>query len=422
MSSPTMQDLALAEPPRFLVVATNEDTTAQKENVPESAALGTSLVACATQLSTTEYTTNDAACQVASVPTLETIERAIVDAARQRIESAQSELKNTRERIERDHTTREETLHAMQERATQIQSSLDGLAGEHVALENRARAFLSGDRLTELLAQIDLALKARRLELEDALAIAKTDEAEAEEEIQSSQVSDALELQLAEQELEKLELMAPDVAHAIHQAERFGELCTSARQAIHEGMLRDAAALIEQAKAINSESPVIVELKDALNDARKVELERDLIARLQLNLEQPGALKRIDRIIAEADSADLRQEVASAVRHAQSIARQAANQRYAQARPIADHLVKEGFVPVVGDGRIEVWIPVARSTQSLHTEKNHSWKLDRVMTLGANGMWQTKQPRIIITRQDLLPRAKRSRWYHAWASAQPAND
>ena len=53
--------------------ALTEENAAQKENVPESAALGTFAVACATSLSTTEYSTEPSACQIAVAPTLEEI-------------------------------------------------------------------------------------------------------------------------------------------------------------------------------------------------------------------------------------------------------------------------------------------------------------------------------------------------------------
>ena len=40
----------------------------EKENAPEFAALGTFAVACATSLSTTEYSTEPRACQIANAP------------------------------------------------------------------------------------------------------------------------------------------------------------------------------------------------------------------------------------------------------------------------------------------------------------------------------------------------------------------
>lgn len=71
MESTTMQDLALATVPMQVSVAeSTEENAAQNKNAPESAALGTFAVACATDLSTTKYTTEPIACQIASAPIL----------------------------------------------------------------------------------------------------------------------------------------------------------------------------------------------------------------------------------------------------------------------------------------------------------------------------------------------------------------
>jgi hypothetical protein len=40
--------------------------------------------------------------------------------------------------------------------------------------------------------------------------------------------------------------------------------------------------------------------------------------------------------------------------------------------------------------------------------------LDHVLVLRANGVWATEKPRVAVTRKELAPHAKRSRWYHAW--------
>ena len=454
MQSTTMQDLALATvPTQVLVAEATEDNAAQKENAPEIAALGTFAVACATDLSTTEYITDAVLCQIApastlddqgkekaatnlaahsdspeysmeanpcqivAIPTLEEIEAIIADAARQRIESAQREMFDTRGRIEREQGARETTLQAMQERVRNIQASLDGLTGARAELEKRARTFLNGDQLNTTLGQIHLAFNARQLELEDALATAKTDEAEAQEEIQTASVTDALELQLAQQELEKLESSAPEVAQAIKLAESAGQIIAAARQALRDGMLRDAATLLDQAKAANADANVIAEVEQQLAEAKRDEVARDLVARVSANADQPGAIKRIREMIQEAETAGVADKVTPHAERAIEIARNAANARFAQARPIADHLVKEGFVPVIGDGRIEAWTKTSRNGDS-NTEHQSSWALDHILSLRGNGEWRTEKPRVPVTRKTLSPHVMRSRCYHEWVAHQ----
>ena len=430
-------------------VVTNEEE--QMKNASELAALEASLMACATVQSTTEYITDAVTCQIAStpilddqgkekaatnlaahsdnpeysaepdtcqivaIPALEEIEAIIADAARKRIESAHREMDETRGRIEREQVARETTLQAMQERVRNIQASLDGLADARAELEKRARTFLSGDQLNTTLGQIHLAFNARQLELEDALATAKTDEAEALEEIQTASVTDALELQLAQQELEKLESSAPEVAQAIKLAESAGEIIAAARQAVSDGLLQDAATLLDQARAANIDPNVIAEVEQQLAEAKRDEVVRDVVARINANADQPGAIKRIREMIEEAEAAGVADKVTPDAERAMQIARNAANARFAQARPIADHLVKEGFVPVVGDGRIEAWTKLSRNSDS-NTEHQSTWVLDHILSLRGDGAWRTEKPRVPVTRKSLSPRVMRSRWYHEWVT------
>ena len=421
MQSTTMHDLALATMPMpVLVTELAEENAAQKENAPEFTALGTLAVACATAQSTTEYSTEPVACQVVAIPTLEEIEIAIAGAARKRIESAHREMDETRARIERELAARETTLQAMRERVLNIQASLDGLDSERAGLEKRARTFLKGDELNAMLGQIHLAFNARQLELEDALATAKTDEAEAQEDVQTANVTDALELQLAQQELERLESSAPEVAQAIKRAESAGQIIATARQAVKEGLLRDAATILDQARVVNADSKQVAEVEQALTVAKQAQVVRDFIARINANADQPGAIKRIREMIQEAESAGIAEKVTPHADRVMQIARNAANARFAQARPIADHLVKEGFVPIIGDGRIEAWTKLSRNGDS-NVEHQSTWVLDHILSLRGNGEWRTEKPRVPVTRKMLSPRVMRSRWYREWTVNQNAD-
>jgi len=379
------------------------------KNAPESAALEASFVACATSHLQTEYSTEPLRCQIAAVPTLEEVGREIAAAARQRIEAARREVDDVRARIERERAAREAALKAAQERVSQAQAALASLADERAALEHRAETFLAGDALHATREKIHLAFNTRQLELEDALAVAEADVREMQTEIQAAQVSDALELQLAEQYLTQLESAAPDVAEAVRLAATAQENLLAARQAVNDGLLNDAEVLLEKAKAGNAEPTQVSQVEQMLADARKHQTVRDLIARLNAIGDAPGAVRRIKRLVVEAERAGVMDQVLPVANRALETAHRAANARYAQACPIADHLVTEGFVPVLGDGRIEVWKPLSNRGAL----NGHGWTLDRVMVL-RNNVWETKRPRVAVTRKDLAPHAKRSRWYRAW--------
>ena len=74
---------------------------------------------------------------------------------------------------------------------------------------------MGGDDLQTVLAKIHLAFNTRQWEMESTFAAAEAEIAETSIEIQAAGISDALELQLAQQELERLEAAAPEVAENI---------------------------------------------------------------------------------------------------------------------------------------------------------------------------------------------------------------
>ena len=414
MQTITMQGLGLAEETMPVLVAEpTEENAAQKENVPESAALGTFAVACATDLSTSQYSTEPSACQIAVAPTLEEIENEIAAAAKQRIEAALRDLNETHARIERERNARDTALKAAQDRASKAQAELDGLSGERGTMERRAQTFLAGDALKATQEKIHLAFNVRQLELEDVLAIAEADVQEIQTGIQAALISDALELQLAEQYLAQLETAAPDVATSVRLVATAQENLAAALQAVKEGLLRDAKVLLEKAKAGNADPARVAEAEKMLAEAQQAKTARDLIARLNANLDQPGAVRRIRRLIEEAESAGVANLVTPHANRALETARRAANARYAQARPIADHLASEGFVPVVGDGRIEVWQEISRNSHGT------VWTLDRVMMLRGQS-WETETPRMPITRRELPKRVQNSRWFNRHLTGQNA--
>jgi hypothetical protein len=182
---------------------------------------------------------------------------------------------------------------------------------------------------------------------------------------------------------------------------------------VNDGLLRDAEVLLEKAKTGNAEPTQVGEVEQMLADARKNRTVRDLIAHINAVGDLPGAVRRIKRLVEEAESVGVADRILPDANRAFETARRAANARYAQARPIADHLVTEGFVPVLGDGRIEVWKHGSNRGASTHAQNGHGWTLERVMVL-RNDVWETEIPEVAVTRKELAPHAKRSRWYHAW--------
>jgi len=378
----------------------------EKENAPELATLEAS-VAFATVLPTTKYTTDPSACQIDPAPTLEEIESEIAAAAHNRIEAALGDLNETRARIERERAARENALKAAQKRADATRSDLDRLASERAAMEHRAQAFLVGDLLKATLEKIHLAFNMRQLELEDALAVAEAD-------VQETQT----EIQLTEQHLDRLEAVAPEVAATVHLAADAAANLSAALQAAKEGLLRDAQVLLQKAKAGNTAPTQIAEVEHVLAETQRAKIARDLMAQMDAIAERPGAVRRIRKLIEEADAAGVAKHVARHAQRALNTAHRFSKTRYAQAKPIAEHLADEGFVPVIGDGRIEAWKQVARNSASSPTSTNMVWTLARILSLRSSGEWSTETPRNPITQKELPMRVRHSRWFRP-AGAHP---
>jgi hypothetical protein len=415
MNSTTM--FVCTTPTLPFVVASEEE---EKKNAPELAALEASLVAFTTDQSTTKYSTELPACQIATAPTLAEIEHDIAAAAQQRIAAALHDRNETRARIERERNGREATLKAAQERANKTHAELDGLAGERAEMERRAQTFLVGDALKATIEKIHLAFNVRQLELEDAFALAEADTQEMQTQIQAALISDALELQLAEEYLAQLETVAPEVATNVRLAATAQENLAAALQAVNDGLLRDAEVLLAKAKVGNADPARIAEAEKILAEAQQAKTARDFVARINANVDQPGAVCRIRRLAEEAVRDGVANLVAAHANRALEVARHAANARYAQARPIADHLACEGFVPVVGDGRIEAWKEISRNSASTVAQHGTAWILDRVMVLRGES-WKTETPRMPVTRRQLPKHVQNSRWFHHHRAEQSAS-
>ncbi len=409
MKSTTM----FAEPPAIPTFVVGEN--GEKKNAQEFVALKASSVAIATANQQSEYSMEGVACQIAVLPTLDEIEREIASAARRRIEIALRELNETRDRIELERSKRGSALTTADERVTALQSQLDALEGDRAAMEQRAKIFLKGESLTATMSNIHLAINVRQLELEDSLATAKANAQEIETEIEATAVTDGLELQFAEQNLEQLEAAAPDVAMQVRLAASAADNIAAARQSALDGRLAEARTLLGKAIEGNADSGHLAEVEQLLAEADRNQIANDLIKRMDAVVDQNGAVRRIRKLIAEAASRGVGDRVDRHGARALRAARTAANARFAQARPIAEHLVDEGLIPCVGDGRIEGWKEIPKNGHAA------SWSLDRVMVL-QDGVWNTKKPSVAITSNEPPERLKRSQWFRrrvAQAGAAP---
>lgn len=404
-------DLTLNEKtPIFSGETTEEERMLEQKDAQGLLSLGASLVACATHSSTNEYTTETDACQANPLPSLGEIEMILAGAAREKLEKAYRDLQDTRARLVREQVAREKALHSAQERADLAKEGLDRLTSERTTLEEKAHAFIGGESLQLVLGKIHLAINAKQLDLEKTLAEAEGEVAEAQLESQAAEVAGALELELTEQEVQRLEARAPDIAQAVHLALAATQNLAAARQAILEGRLTDAAQLLELAKSGSADAVKLAEAETELNGAQKKELARSLIDRIYARTDQPGATRRIYKLMEEAKQDGVAEQVAPFANKALKIARDAANARFSQARPIADHLASEGYVPVIGDGRIEAWREIERNGKGAY------WKLERILCLRGEAGWVTETLRNPVTQKGLPAKIRHSRWY------RPAGD
>lgn len=403
-----------AEPPAIPTFVVGEH--GEKKNAQEFVALEASSVAIATGIQQSQYSTEASVRQIALLPTLDEIEREIASAARGGIETALRDLNETRARIELERSRRTSALTAADERVSAMQSQLDALKGDRAAMEQRAKVFLNGDALITTMSNIHLAMNVRQLELEDSLATAQANAQEIETEIEATAVTDALELQFAEQKLEQLEAAAPDVAMRVRLAASAADNIAAARDSATEGRIAEARSLLRKAVDGNADPGQIEEVEQLLAEADQKQIANDLIKRMDAVVDQTGAVRRIRKLMSEAASHGVANRVERHGARALRAARNAANARFAQARPIAEHMADEGLVPCVGDGRIEGWLEVAKNGHAAH------WSLDRVMVLH-EGVWNTKRPSVPITSHEAPERLKRSQWFRrrvAPAGAAPA--
>jgi len=148
---------------------------------------------------------------------------------------------------------------------------------------------------------------------------------------------------------------------------------------VKDGDLKVAEARLADARKGGASEADLAKVRETI-------AARRLVARAQAAAPKRGGLRVVKAAIAEAQAAGL-QEARRDLNRALKAAREAAEARFAQACPVADDLAKQGFAPVVGDGRVYVW-----KTQ---TSNGHdpSYVLDRVIILDNRGVWVTRRPK-----------------------------
>jgi|GEM_PF-867378 hypothetical protein len=382
----------------------------ENENATEFAAQvaqGSASAQAGAQDSETDGTPTSDSCQefpgaVSEIPPMSfaDIESAIANAARQRIENAEHAIIDARERQAHDHQAREAASDAAQVRVADMQAALEAVDKKHAEMSRRVEMFIAdADERATLLAALDAVAAHERTAAKDALADAESVRDEAIGEIKAARFADALELQLLEQDVERWQSAAPDVAAQMRCAADAEESARRAMDAAQRCDVKTAERALNDARANGLPDDHAATLAGVIASAKNVKALRDLHVRAERVLteaERIGAIGKIARI--ERDAAQLGAANDKAFKHlivaAYKKARAAKQARRAQAQPLARHLESEGLIATIRDGRIEGW----KNTANGHGPQ---WTLDRVMIFDEQyAVWVTETPRVSVVRKD----------------------
>jgi hypothetical protein len=382
----------------------------EKEYAAESeaqAAQGSASAQAGAQVFTADGTPTLDSCQefpgaVSEIPPMSfaDIEAAIANAARQRIENAARAIVDARERIEREHRAREAALDAAQVRVGDARRAVEAVDEKHAATARRVETFVAdADERAMLLAALDAVAARERTVANDALAEAESMRDEAIGEIKAARLADALELQLLEQDTERWQAAAPDVAAQMRRADDAEKFARRAMDAVQRGDVKAAERALNDARTNGLPEDHAATLAGVIASAKNAKALRDLHARAERVLtaaEQIGAVGKIAQV--ERDAARMGVANDKAIKRlivaAYKQARAAKQARRAQAQPLAKHIEDEGLIAVVADGRIEGW----KSTSNGHGAQ---WTLDSVILFNEKyAVWVTETPRVPVIRKD----------------------
>jgi len=331
------------------------------------------------------------------------------DAAIQRLAQAHQALQEAETRIARERARREQQLEIARATLAVVEQQSSNLEQERATYEKQAHTFLAGAAREQMLAQIHLSFNAREFELEAQMQEAQRALAELNYEHYAAIIGEELELQLWGSDIETLQQVAPDAAAQVEREQNASQHLANALQFAHSGAIADAERELDLARSGKLAETEFAAAETAIADAKRRAVAREIIAAIQaVSGELPGATAQLKRLAQRAREQNVYANVESFLHRALKQARTAAAARYREAVLHADYLAEQGYIPCVGDGRIEVW----QQTQ-------HGWTLVQMLTYQQD-CWVTHHPRARVTRTDIPRRVKRSPWYRRANAARAA--
>lgn len=354
----------------------------------------------------TTYIIADALCQEVEpqIISLDQIAQKLRDAATRKLLDSHNALQEAQTRIADERAEREQQIEIARATLAVLETQLANLDAERAQYEKSAQVFLNGNEREQMFAQLHLSFNARQLELETQLETARNELANLNYEHYAAIIGEELELQLLSADIETLQQAAPDAAQHIEQELAAPLHLERAISFARKGQIVEAERELEQARSGKLADNEIAKAENAIAEAKHRANARELIAGIQaIESHNAGAVAQLKSIAQRAESLGVTSNVASFLKRALKLARASATERYREATIQADHLASQGFVPCVGDGRIESW----QQTQ-------HGWTLIEVWSY-QQGMWVGHQPRARVTRADIPRRVRRSRWFRQTA-------
>lgn len=331
------------------------------------------------------------------------------DAAVQRLTQAHQALQEAQMRIARERARREQQLEIARATQAVVEQQSSNLEHERAAYEKQAQTFLAGAAREQMLAQIHLSFNVRQLELETQKQEAQRALAELNYEHYAAIIGEELELQLLGSDIETLQQAAPDAAAQVEHEQAAPQHLANALQFARNGAVQEAERELELARSGKLKETEIATAETAIADAKRRALARELIAEIQsVSGELPGATAQLKRVAQRAHEQNVYANIESFLHRALKQARASAAARYREATLHADYLADRGFIPCVGDGRIEAW----QQTQ-------HGWTLAQMVTYQQDS-WVTHHPRARVTRTEIPRRVRRSPWYRRVNAARAA--
>lgn len=344
----------------------------------------------------------DTACQEREpqILPLTDIAQQLRDAAVQRLAQAHQALEEAQTRIARERARREQQLEIVRATLAVVEQQSSNLEQERATYEKQAQTFLAGAAREQMLAQIHLSFNARELELEAQVQEAQRARAELNYEHYAAIIGEELELQLLGSDVETLQQAAPEAAAQVEHEHAAPQHLANALQLARNGAVQEAERELALARSGKLKETEIAAAETAIADAKRRALARELIAEIQsVSAELPGATAQLKRLAQRAHEQKVYENVESFLHRALKQARAAATARYREAVLHADYLAEQGFIPCIGDGRIEAWQPT-----------QHGWTLVQMLTYQQD-TWVTHHPRARVTRTEIPRRVRRSPWF-----------